>query len=193
MKKQLFAAIAGGATILTGCVLTSVHPFYTTNDLVFETSLVGQWTNTQSNERWTFEKQGASSYLLTYAEGDNSSIAQAHLFRLSGQLFLDVAGQEQDWKTVPPPVPSHLLLKVTQLTPAVQMVPLNHDWVKALLEKQPGALHHTLVTGPKPDDVRVVLTGDTTELQAFLKTNLKNEEAWKDGFELKRDQAFTAK
>jgi hypothetical protein len=194
MKKQLFAMAAASAAILTGCVLTSVHPFYTSNDVVFEPSLVGQWTNgQQANERWTFEKEGQNSYLLTYVVGDDTSVVQAHLFKLSGQMFMDIAGQEQEWKTQPPPTPSHLLLRVTQLSPTVQMVPLNHDWLKALLEKDPRVLHHELIKGPKPEDSRVVLTGETAELQAFLRKNLKNDEAWKDGFELKRDRTRASK
>ena len=185
---------AASAAILSGCVLTSVHPFYSSNDLVFEASLVGRWTNTQqANERWTFEKEGQNSYLLTYVTDDDTSVVQAHLFKLSGQMLMDVAGQEKEWKTLPPPTPTHLLLKVTQLSPTLQMVPLNHDWVKALVEKDPKALHHALIKGPKPEDVRVVLTGETAELQAFLKMNLKNDEAWKDGFELKPDRAWATK
>jgi hypothetical protein len=62
---------------------------------------------------------------------------------------------------------------------------MNHDWLKTLLEKDPKALRHILV-GPKPDDRRVVLIAETSELQQFLSKNLKTEEAWKDTFELKR-------
>ena len=194
MKKLTCALTAATDTILTGCVLTSVHPFYASKDVVFEPSLLGQWTNTQqANERWTFEKEGQNSYLLTYVSGTDVSIVQAHLFKLDGQMFMDIAGQELEWKVQPPPTPSHLLLRVTQLSPTVSMIPLNHDWLKALLEKDPGALHHELIKGPKADDARVVLTGETTELQVFLTKHLKNEEAWKDVFELKRDEAVGSK
>jgi len=148
--------------------------------------LLRQWTNTeQANERWGFEKEGQNSYRLTYISGDDTNLVQAHLFQLQDQMFMDIAGLEQEWKVLPPPTPSHLLLKVTQLSPTVRLVPLNHDWLKALLEKDPKALHHELIRGPKTDDVRIVLTGETAELQSFLTKNLKNEEAWKDGLELK--------
>ena len=187
MKKQLIAVTASSLVILTGCILTSVHPFYTSNDVVFEPSLVGNWTNAQSTEHWAFERKTADSYLLTYVEDSVTNIVPTHLFRLDGQLFMDIAGQEQDWKALPPPTPSHLLLKVTQLSPTLQMAPLNHDWVKGVLEKEPGALQHVLIKEPDTQNCRIVLTAATAELQAFLKKNLNNEEVWNDGFELRRD------
>ena len=86
----------------------------------------------------------------------------------------------------PPPIPSHLLLRVSQLSPTVRMAPLNNDWLKALLEKEPKAIGHIMVAD-KPDDVRVALTADTAELQQFLLKHLDTEQAWKDPFDLKRN------
>jgi hypothetical protein len=89
MKKQAYVLAAATAILLTGCVVTSVHPYYTAKDLVFEPSLVGQWTKTQSDEFWTFQKEGNDSYNLTYVSGGKTNLARAHLFKLNGQMFLD--------------------------------------------------------------------------------------------------------
>ena len=47
--------------------------------------------------------------------------------------------------------------------------------------------------GDKPEDSRLVLTADTAELQQFILKHLKTEDAWKDGFELKRDAAAASR
>jgi hypothetical protein len=184
MNKLAFAATAA---LLTGCIVTSVHPFYTSKDVVFEPALLGQWTNTQqSDERWTFEKEAQNFYLLTQVSGNETNLTQVHLFKFAGQMFMDLAGVDQKCNAMPPPIPSHLVLRVFQLGPTLRMAPLNHDWLKALLEKEPKALQHELI-GDKPDDSRVVLTADTPELQRFLSNHLKTDDAWKDPLELKRN------
>lgn len=67
------------------------------------------------------------------------------------------------------------------------MSQLDNDWLLALLDKDPKAARHHIVTGAKPEDRRVVLTGDTEELQKFVTKYLKTDEAWNDTFEFKRE------
>jgi hypothetical protein len=183
------ALVAGG--LLTGCVVTSVHPFYTRNDAAFEPSLLGQWTNTQqAGESWTFRKEQPDSYHLTYVSDGKTNLCSVYLFKLDGQRFLDVASLEGDCELLPPPAPTHLLLRIEQLTPTARLAPLNHDWLKGLLEKEPKALRHAML-GQKPDDRRVVLTAETPELQEFLKKHLKTADAWHDPLELKHQETPT--
>lgn len=183
MKKTMFALASG--LLLTGCVVTSVHPFYSRKDVSFEPSLVGQWTNTQSNESWSFAKQESDAYHLIYVSDGKTNLATAHFFKLNSQSFLDFVSADSECEVLPPPVPSHLLLRVTKISPTLRLAPLNHDWLKGLIEKNPKILHHEWVDG-KADDGRVVLTGETEELQQFLSKNLNSEDAWKDSFELQR-------
>jgi hypothetical protein len=174
-------------TLLTSCVVTSLHPYYATKDVVYEPGLLGQWTNTQqTNERWTFERDGPEAYRLTYVTDDGTNLTQAHLFKLGGQNFLDIGGLDQKWENLPPPIPSHLLLRVLQLSPTLRLAPLSHDWLETLLEKDPKAVRHELI-GDKTKETRVVLTDETKELQGFILQHLKTDEAWKDSFELRPD------
>jgi hypothetical protein len=41
MKRIIFRCLIPVAALLAGCVVTSVYPFYTQKDLVFEPALVG--------------------------------------------------------------------------------------------------------------------------------------------------------
>jgi hypothetical protein len=188
MKKLIFPLLSL-AVVLTGCLVTSIYPFYTQKDLGFEPGLVGQWTNTkESGEHWKFEKEGENAYQLTYTSDGKTSDMQAHLFKLGSQSFLDLFTSEAKDDIQPPPIPSHFLLRADQLTPTVKLAPLNYDWVKESLAKNPKALrHHLIPSGDKPEDARLVLTADTAELQPFILKNLKTPEAWSEALELNRD------
>ena len=188
MKLLNSLMLSCAAGLLTGCLVTSVAPFYTINDLVFEQSLVGDWSKAdEPDEHWRFEKAGATAYQLDYSSGGKKTAVQAHLFKLQGHLFLDLFSSEQKEEMLPPPIPTHFLLRVDQLAPTVRMAPMDYEWLKEQLNKEPGALRHLVIRGSdNPDDTRVVLTADTSELQKFLLAHLKTEAAWKDGFVLQK-------
>ncbi|HZR21617.1 MAG TPA: hypothetical protein VFE51_30320 [Verrucomicrobiae bacterium] len=189
MKKPIAGFLVGTAALLAGCIVTSVHPFYTAKDVSYDPAFLGQWTNTQSPERWTFTKEGDNSYQLTYfsgTAGEKTNVARACLFKVNDARFLDFMGKDQDCDVMPPAIPSHFLLRVFQVTPTLKMAALNHDWLRTVLDNNPKLLRHEML-GEK-DDRRVVLTASTAELQEFLTKNLGTDEAWKDSFELKRQQ-----
>jgi hypothetical protein len=90
----------------------------------------------------------------------------------------------------PEPVPSHLLVRIVQLTPALQMSAMSYDWLKELLDKNPKAVPHIVIpTGERPGDRRIVLTAGTAELQRLLLAHLKTEAAWTSNEELRREPA----
>ena len=171
--------------LFAGCVVTSVSPFYTQNDLVQEPGLLGNWINQKNDsEIWRFERSGDKAYRFTLIEERKATVMDARAFKLDGQLFLDVFSLEQDIHVIP----AHYLLKVIQVRPNLQMSQLNHEWLIGLLDKDPKAVnHHFVPTGDKPEERRVVFTGDTAELQKFVLKHLKTGEAWKDSFEFIRE------
>jgi hypothetical protein len=119
-------------------------------------------------------------------EERKATVLEAHLFKLQGQLFLDIASVEQDYHVIPP----HHLLKVSQVTPTLRMSELNHDWLTGLVKTNPSAVrHHVIRTGDQPEDRRIVLTADTADLQKFVLKHLGTADAWKDTFELKGESA----
>jgi len=187
MNTRTFVSLAGAAVLVAGCVVTSVSPFYTQKDLVFEPAIVGNWINEKNgNEFWRFDQGPDLSYRFTLVEEKKATIMEARAFKLHGQLFLDLFSLEQDIHVIP----AHYLLKVSQITPALKMAELNEEWLTDLLSKNPSALrHHFIKTGDRPEDRRLVLTADTPELQAFIVKHLNAEGSWKDSFELRRDSA----
>jgi hypothetical protein len=189
--KQTFlvAGLSVVALLLTGCLAISVYPFYLEKDVSFQAALLGHWTKTTDNkDQWTFEKKGEKAYQLTYTDGEKKYVMDAHLFRLKEELFMDLFNPNGPEGIMPPPVPTHLLMRVFQVTPTLRMAALDYDWLSKVLEKDPTVVrHHLVVTDEKTQNAQIVLTADTPELQKFIGNNLKTEDAWKDPFDLKRD------
>ena len=170
-------ALAGLALALTGCVVTSVYPFYFETDLTFEPALIGDWKKAdQSGERWKFEQASGNGYRITSESKGKTTVFQGHVFKLHGRTFLDLTATGWKEDIQPEPVPSHLLVRIMEVKPTVKLSAMNYDWLKELLTKDPKAVRHIVIqTGEKSDDRRIVLTADTTELQQFLLNHLKTE------------------
>lgn len=185
MRTKLSVLLGTAAAMLAGCVVTSVCPYYTQKDLVLEPVILGNWTNVKNaNETWRFEQIGYLACRLTLTEPSKETVMEAYAFKLQGQLFLDIFSLEQDYHVIP----AHYLLKVSQLAPTMRLSDLNDVWLKLLVAKDPTVLrHHFVQSGDKPGDRRIVLTGNTPELQKFITSHQTTEAAWNDAFELKRD------
>ena len=181
-------ALLSVAAVLTGCITTSIYPFYSDKDVVSEPGLDGQWTKVdEAKEQWKFVAKG-NGYQLTFTDGEKTNRVAVHCFRVGGELFLDLFNPEPTCDVMPPPVPSHLLLRVFGVTPTLRMSSMNYDWLEKLLQKQPEAIQHLMIKSPDDAaDQQVILTARTPELQRFILHHLKTDEAWKDVFELKHN------
>ncbi len=190
MKTKILSALAGCVLLLTGCLVTSVYPFFTSKDVIFEPALTGSWTNTTGGdvERWQFVAVKTNNYELTYITKDATNVMQATLFKLHDTSFLDLFTTEISEQNQPPPIPSHFLFRIAQISPTLKMTPMDYEWLSKLLTQDPKALrHHVIQVGDDPDKNRLVLTADTAELQKFIIKHLGTQEAWKDPTELKRE------
>lgn len=182
------AAIAAFGLLLAGCVVTSVYPWYTAKDVVFDPALVGTWRGTdpgtKPGEFWQFEKLEDRAYKLTMAEDGKRKEFDTHLFKLGGHLFLDCFPRERPEDSLPP----HYLLRVGSVAPVLEIALLDYDWLGKLLEKNPKAVRHLIV--PKKlgesGDGNLVLTAETAELQRFLLKHVANTNAFGKPAQLKR-------
>src|SRR5437870_2687069 len=105
MKRILLAALSLGVILIAGCVVTSIAPFYTEKDLVFDAALVGIWVDEDrgdaAKESWKFEKESDKEYKLTLTDDGKPSEFEAHLFKFKGQLLLDLFAKKAEAGTVP--------------------------------------------------------------------------------------------
>ncbi len=188
MKVLPIVVLSATALVLGGCVVTSVYPFYFEKDVAFEPALVGDWKKaSKPDEHWKFEQAGGNGYRITSESQGHITLFQGHVFKLHGQTFLDLTSGDWTDAIQPEPVPSHFLAHVMQLTPTIKLLPMNYDWLKELVAKDPKAIRHVVVrNGEKPENYRIVLTADTAELQRFIVKHLGTEAAWEAAVELIR-------
>ena len=174
------------AVLLTlgGCV-TSLQPFYTDTDVVFDPTLLGTWSGDQGQDTWEFTKHGERGYKLLYTdeEGRQGRFV-VYRFRVADNNLLDLYAEE------PEPRANdlyrdhllrvHTFLLILQGEPAVRVTTLDPDWVQQFLANNPGALPHQKVAE------RLVLTASTLELQKFILGHLKTPGAFGEPDELVR-------
>jgi hypothetical protein len=183
--KSATVALAVATLLLTGCVITSVYPYYTAKDVTFEPKLLGVWydseeTNTATAKGfWRFDKAGPQNYQLTMVEPEETNRFDAQLFTLGGERFLDLLPRERHGHTAP----THLLLRVRAMEPQLEMEFLDYEWLAKLVEAKPKAIRHLIVRKPAGEADKggqLVLTADTAELQKFIRKHQKTAAAWSE-------------
>lgn len=189
IKRMLLGTTGLALVWLTGCVVTSVYPYYTAKDVTFDAALLGTWgdpAETNANkDTWTFEKIGSQTYKLTTQDGSETNTFDAHLFTLGSEKFLDCLPRERHEYTAP----THVLLRVKSIQPQLEMYLLDYEWLGKLVEANPKAIRHVITPGPAGDskeDQLVTLTANTAELQKFIRKHLKTEAAWGDPMIMKK-------
>jgi len=161
-------ALAG---LLSGCVVESQKPFYSSRDLIVDRRFVGVWEDPQEQaskdrERWVIQPQSGKAYLAKCLHPDGTQTsALLHLFRLGKALCADY--QELESQDNPP---RHQLLRIDSLGDRMVVRSLKHARMRDYLREHPAALAHTFSSDK--DDAAILLTADTRELQAFMKLHL---------------------
>lgn len=199
MKKFLVLLSVLPAIFIAGCVVTSVYPFYTDKDLAFDPGLLGKWSESKTNasgeistETWEYSKANENAYTFTGTTADETNTFSAHLFKLGGKRFLDWYPLKRDEGFIPP----HYLFEVRQISPSLQIEPMDYEWLKDLLAKHPNAVRHIVLheKSDRSDEGRIVLTADTKELQKFLLKYMNDPKAFGDSStELKRQETAIPK
>jgi hypothetical protein len=183
------AAALALMSLLAGCVVTSVYPFYTAKDIEFDPALIGVWTDSSTNsenEHWRFEKMEGQAYLLTVQDKEKPTEFDARLFKLNGKRFLDFCPRERPDNSLP----LHYLLRVTRIEPALEMNLLDYDWLKKLIEKDPKVIRHMVVPKKLGENGEgdLVLTAETAELQKFILKHVKTAGAFGENLVMKRSK-----
>jgi hypothetical protein len=132
-----------GVMLLQGCEETgpagsfyspaeSLSPMFSDQDVVFDPELPGEW-QMEDGSALTFTAAGANGYEMSTA--DDQTVYEAHLVRLQGDLFLDIAPLR--WPGTPASQEMHLDWAQTGVQFAPQYVRLQES---IYLEAVPGVL-----------------------------------------------------
>jgi hypothetical protein len=193
-KKLLFYMLA---VIVGGCLpVISLHPLYTEKDVVVDKKLCGTWTDDPNSPKTTWEfmiiDDPKNAYNLIFTDEDGKKgLFVAHLVKLQDKHFLDIFPGELPWEAEDPNkmdwpynsfflIPAHTFLKVDSIEPQLKLrLTLESDMEK-LLKDNPSAVEHTSVGD------RLVLTGSTKELQAFVLKYADDKRVFTDQVTLSR-------
>jgi len=198
-KKLLFYTLA---VILGGCVpVISLHPLYTEKDIVVDKKLCGTWVDDANNPKtiWEFkcidEPKNAYKLIFTDEEGMKGSFV-AHLVKLQNRFFLDIFPSDLPWEPEDPNkmdwpynslflIPAHTFVKIDSIESQLKLRLTLESNMEKLLKENPNAVEHTSVGD------RLVLTGSTKELQAFVIKYADDERVFTDQVTLSRKDSKT--
>ena len=199
VKKLLFYTLA---VIIGGCVpVISLHPLYTEKDVVVDQKLYGTWVDDVNNPKTTWEfksiDEPKNAYKLIFSdeEGMKGSFV-AHMVKLQNRLFLDIYPSDLPWETEDPNkmdwpynslflIPAHTFVKIDSIETQLKLRLTMESDMEELLKENPDAVEHTSVGD------RLVLTGSTKELQAFVLKYADNEKAFTNQVILSREEPKT--
>lgn len=171
-KLSVLSLILMLPVILSGCLVTSLHPLYTGNDVVYNEELTGSWKNTDGDDTWLFEEKSDRSYRLSISDEKSTGKFEAHLVSLDDNLFLDLFPEEPEnaeegagnqWYYLHL-VPTHSFMAVSIEGDSLRLGLLQPDWFKDKIDQGTDID----VKFEVRDDDRYLLTDSTEGLQRFL-------------------------
>lgn len=184
MNRRFIYIVFAAFLAMTGCLVSSLHPFYHEKDIHFDPVMIGSWIDSDSC-LWTIEANMASTGFMNpeepdnkfrityYEEAEKPGIFIGTLFRINGVPYVDFypdPDEEQcrteltGWHHFP----THTLARVQYSKDSILLYWFGEEWLNDLLEQNRIRISHETVE-VSPDYTRHVLTASTDELQKFIR------------------------
>ena len=199
MRTLLVCAMMLIACIMSGCMVVTLQPLYTSETLTFDPALIGAWQDKEADTTYTFSDDGEGGYKLSVAttvpvpDGTTSTSISAfifHLVKLGDHLFGDmypdlsdkgIQGGYAEWNLAP----VHNIFLNESIQPTLRYRVLHPDWLRTFLEANPQAIAHGEIDlGPDSLESLPALTASTAELQAFFLAHVDTPDAYGEPAEL---------
>jgi hypothetical protein len=185
MKTKSIVLVCALLFLLQGCLVVSIHPFYTEKDVIYKPELTGKWMDHDSNS-WMIiqhmefaglfkpDKPGRS-YEIKYTDNKGTSVFFVNLFQLGKEMYLDFYPQNQEKGNDLGNfhfVPSHSLARVELKNGKIIIGWYNQEWLISLFNQNKIRIAHERTpfdqADKNPDNEMVVLTASTADLQKFI-------------------------
>ena len=166
MKLFGLALVLVAVFATTGCG-PALQPFFTSSDLYEDPALEGRWVNDE--ETWEFLRTGDGRYRVAQCDPECKDEVSGTLFRLGGQLFLDIQEKQRFSSGVFP----HGVIRLRVSGDAVEVTPMDEDSLREGLEQKRFALSYVAV-----EEKRLLLTAPTAKLQQFLMRHALDPQLW---------------
>lgn len=186
--KILLVILLAGLTF-QGCI-TSLHPLYTSKDLVFDKRLLGTWRSDSPTESWTLENLmekellpykdpkerkdkevfksqfiNKNTYLLTHTDKGEKAEFLLNLVKLDNNFYIDLYPgplKEKNELLEDHYLPVHSYAKIRIADNGFELYYLNADLLDKLLNENRIKIKHETF------DYYKVITASTAELQQFV-------------------------
>lgn len=167
---------------LEGCIIPSLHPLFTKDDIVFDPILIGTWIQETDNDvSWIFEKSEDNTYEVTIKWSENIDKFKVHLIKLKQFVFLDFYPQQENVNTYYF-IPTHIFFRVWIEENMLRIAILDKQWFEDIAVKNKQGIAYERLE----DSNLVVFTSSTKELQKFILNNAENNLAFSDVMRLSR-------
>ncbi|OHB48407.1 MAG: hypothetical protein A2Y10_09820 [Planctomycetes bacterium GWF2_41_51] len=160
--------------ILGGCV-PSLHPLFTENELVFDSNLVGKWSEPNSSDIWEFKTADNKRYEFVLTQDKGKGVFTGMLGKIGNEFYLDIFPEDMN---IPGNdfykghlIGAHSFMKIDVTKDSLKIGIMSPESVKKILEAEPNAIKHEKV------DDRIILTASTKALKDFILKYAADEKA----------------
>ncbi|MFW5821610.1 MAG: hypothetical protein ACOCWA_09980 [Bacteroidota bacterium] len=184
--KTIFIIAILLAFLVGGCIVKSLHPFYSEKDRFYRPELVGTWMD-QDSMIWTFSQNTISEFMGEPKKDDSYEVVlkdpsgkekeswfRVNLFKLKDATYFDFLPYHDenigDHFAALHFVPAHSVARVEFYgTGNFSFVWYDEDWLNELFEQNRIKISHEEInTENSLNDQAYILTASTRELQKFL-------------------------
>ena len=183
MKRPFVIVTILALASMTGCLVSSLHPFYKEKDKFYDEKMVGNWIDGDSCI-WTIQPNIFHEYIMGpevtddsynimyYEDEDSPGYFKGTLFQLKGVNYVDFYpdGDEDHcvndfvcWHHIP----THTLARVQYNSDSILLYWFAEEWLTELFEENRIRIKHETIE--YADFTRQLLTASTDELQKFIK------------------------
>lgn len=202
MKTKIIILVSSLLFLLPGCLVISIHPFYTDDDVIYKPEFNGKWMDHDSGT-WIISQhmefaglfqpdKPGRSYDITITDNKGTSRFIGHLFQLGKELYLDFypnSSKEGDNLKEGNDfehfhfVPSHSLARVEVKNGKIIIAWYNQEWLVGLFNQNKIRIAHERtpydIDQKDPAGYEVLLTASTPELQKFIRKYGNDPNAFK--------------
>ncbi|MFC1608107.1 hypothetical protein ACFL47_09065 [Candidatus Latescibacterota bacterium] len=155
--------------------MTSLHPLYEKENVVYHEDLIGSWRENGNSETWMFKEGKDKSYRLIIFDEETSGEFEVHMVQLGAYTFLDILPEYRDdmnWVWMVHLIPTHSFMRVTVANDTLKIAPLDLEWFGKVYEQGKITLEYV-----ENDDMGLLIS-PTDKLQEFVVEYAEKEEAF---------------
>ena len=149
-----------------GCI-SSVNPLFTEDELIFNTDLLGNWSDGES--QLSFTREGENAYILiTSDEGDEAGY-KTHLVKLNNDTFLDISPSDilsTSYLFEATHFPVHTFFKIEIKQEQIILSEMDNELLDSLINDNRFDISYI-----HSQEGRILLTASTEKLQNLIKKN----------------------